>query len=105
MVATFQVAGLKTSFKVVKKKSGDGWIISLPSRKKEDGTWENIADFVNREARQAAEAVVGAYLTGDDETVQVDTPKRKDKPASAVSVNTSGIGVAGIPGIPKRPSF
>jgi len=44
---------LKTRFSVFKSdKSQDGFFVSLPSSKKDDGTWENHVDFKNKDSMQ-----------------------------------------------------
>lgn len=100
-VDIFHRAGFKTSFKVVRKKDG-GWMISLPSKKKADGSWEDIVSFVSRDARLAAEEVIGHYLADNKQEDQPKSSPPRDKPSERVSVNTSGITAASA-GLPRRP--
>lgn len=77
-------------------------MISLPSKKKTDGTWEDIVQFVSRDARLAAEAAVGAFLNeGKESQSEPRSSPPRDKPAQNVSVNTSG--VSANAGLPRRP--
>jgi len=44
---------LKTRFSVFKNNKGqDGFFVSLPSSKKDDGTWENHVEFKNKDSMQ-----------------------------------------------------
>ena len=94
---------LKTRFNVLKSaKTANGIFVTLPSNKKEDGTYEDIVSVPNKEARvELDEAILqkmaNAGITVDGATQPAATTAKPAAQTQAPKAVTKAPAGAGIP--------
>lgn len=94
---------LKTRFNVLKSnKTANGIFVTLPSKKKEDGTYEDIVSVPNREARQELDDAIlqkmaNAGITVDGAEAPASAPSTAKSNTQAPKVVSKAPTGAGIP--------